>query len=172
MADNRPEFIEHDPTQLPAHLGLLIQQGRWVLWRYERDAKGKWTKVPYQPSGMKAENNNPNSWTSHQLAADTLRGSNGSFNGLGACLKDSEIAAFDLDKCRDPITGEVHPWAEQLVRDCNSYCEISVSGTGLRIIGLATGERFTGSLRMPSQEWELKFIARLLATLLSRAGFT
>ena len=37
--------------------------------------------------------------------------------------------------CRDPITGKIDPWAADLVERVASYTEITVSGTGLRIIG-------------------------------------
>jgi putative DNA primase/helicase len=39
-----------------------------------------------------------------------------------------------LDRCRDPETGQIEPWALDVVRSMNSYTEVSVSGTGLHII--------------------------------------
>ncbi|MGB8897771.1 MAG: hypothetical protein WCC90_00285 [Methylocella sp.] len=55
-------------------------------------------------------------------------------------LHESEFAAFDLDDCRDPDTACIAPWAIDLFRQADSYVEVTVSGTGLRIIGLARGE--------------------------------
>ena len=55
-------------------------------------------------------------------------------------MTGTEFAAFDIDDCRDPATGEIYPWAQQLVERVNSYSEITVSCTGLRIIGLGTGQ--------------------------------
>jgi putative DNA primase/helicase len=61
-------------------------------------------------------------------------------NHIGYMLMDGEIAAFDIDKCRDPATGQIHSWAQRLIEKAGSYTEITPSGTGLRIIGYAKGE--------------------------------
>jgi putative DNA primase/helicase len=47
----------------------------------------------------------------------------------------------DIDDCRDPASGAIDPWAEKLVAKAGSYVEVTVSGTGLRIIGRATGSK-------------------------------
>jgi hypothetical protein len=39
----------------------------------------------------------------------------------------------DLDHCRNPETGEIAPWAQQLVNALHSYTEVSPSGTGVHI---------------------------------------
>jgi primase-polymerase (primpol)-like protein len=54
---------------------------------------------------------------------------------------DSEFAAFDIDNCRNPETGEIHNWARALVEKVRSYTEVTVSGSGLRIIGRASGPK-------------------------------
>jgi putative DNA primase/helicase len=59
------------------------------------------------------------------------------FDGIGLVL--FEHGAFDLDKVRDLSTGNIAPWAQELIDDSQSYAEITVSGTGLRIIGTAAG---------------------------------
>src|SRR5262249_17546062 len=59
------------------------------------------------------------------------------FDGIGFVL--FEHGAFDLDKVRDLSTGNIAPWAQKLIDDSQSYAEITVSGTGLRIIGTVTG---------------------------------
>src|SRR5262245_45260083 len=51
------------------------------------------------------------------------------------------FAAFDIDKCRNPETGEIHPWAMALVEKAASYTKITISGTGLRIIGRGDDNR-------------------------------
>src|SRR3712207_2969139 len=40
----------------------------------------------------------------------------------------------DLDKCRDPKTGELATWAEAILALAETYAEVSPSGTGLRLI--------------------------------------
>jgi len=62
-------------------------------------------------------------------------------DGIGFCLLGSPFGAFDIDDCRDVETGAVSPWAMELVQRSKSYAEITPSGTGLRIIGIAEGAR-------------------------------
>jgi primase-polymerase (primpol)-like protein len=64
----------------------------------------------------------------------------GDADGIGYALLGSDVGAIDLDKCRNPITGKVEGWAEA-VHDGQAYSEITVSGTGTRILGTATGPR-------------------------------
>ena len=63
----------------------------------------------------------------------------GKFDGIGFCLLNSGFSAFDIDDCRKPDTGEIYPWAASLVERVASYTEITVSGTGLRIVGSGNG---------------------------------
>ena len=57
------------------------------------------------------------------------------------CLLNSGIGAFDIDDCRDPETGDINPWAMELVAKAGSYTEITPSGEGLRILGYGSGEK-------------------------------
>jgi len=133
--DTKPQTVCGDLHHLPPALAPLIARPHWLLWRWEKAKDGdKWTKVPYQPDGRKAKTNDPKTWNSY----DTVMRAVAKFDGIGFCLGD-EIAAFDIDDCRDPDTGVIHPWATNLVEKVGSYTEITVSGTGLRIIGLGDG---------------------------------
>jgi len=40
----------------------------------------------------------------------------------------------DLDHCRDPQNGEVREWAQGLIDELDTYCEISASGTGFHLV--------------------------------------
>ena len=135
--DHKPETFCGDLHNLPSALASLIGRPNWVLWRWEKP-KDKFTKVPYQPNGRKARNNDPKTWNSYDVVLEALTSYSkavADFDGIGFCLFNSDIAAFDIDHCRDPITGEIDPWAADLVERVGSYTEITVSGTGLRIIG-------------------------------------
>jgi hypothetical protein len=58
-------------------------------------------------------------------------------------LKDSDLAAADLDHVRDAITGELIDWAKRMVTEAEKrglYIEVTVSGSGLRFIGLSQGD--------------------------------
>ena len=128
-SDTRP-----GKAALDAALAPLIAKRHWVKWKYKTLKSGKLTKVPYQCNGYPAATDNPRTWTTYDAvvrAADK-------FDGDGFVLTDSGLGAFDIDKCRDPATGNIHPWAQALVERCNSYAEITPSGTGLRIIGTSS----------------------------------
>jgi hypothetical protein len=66
--------------------------------------------------------------------------------GLGFCLTRAEDTPFtfnDYDKCHDPATGVVTPWALALVQRLNTFTEISPSGRGLHqvVLGKKPGPR-------------------------------
>ncbi len=44
------------------------------------------------------------------------------------------LVYVDIDHCRDKNSGNVEPWAEEIVTALDTYTEASPSGTGLRII--------------------------------------
>ena len=61
-------------------------------------------------------------------------------DGTGLVLTGlAEVAALDLDNCRDPETGRIAPWAHALCERAQSYTEITPSRRGLRIVGIAAG---------------------------------
>jgi hypothetical protein len=135
-ASIKPNSFQGDLYHLPPALAPLIALPHWVLWRWEKP-KDKWTKVPFQPNGRKAKNNDPKTWSSYEDVVAVMD----KFDGIGFCLLGGNIAAFDIDHCRKPDTGEIDPWATGLVERTGSYTEITVSGTGLRIIGEGRGSR-------------------------------
>jgi hypothetical protein len=117
-----------------------------VIWRWElrsrKNGVGTWTKPPYQCSNLKtaAKSNDPNTWGTYEAAIAAVAA--GLADGIGFMLKDSEVAAADLDHVRDAQTGELIGWAERLCVEAAQlglYREVTVSGRGLRFIGLAQG---------------------------------
>ena len=55
------------------------------------------------------------------------------FAGVGFVLTEEDgFTGIDLDKCRDPVTGKLDLWAEDIVALGETYFEVSPSGTGLR----------------------------------------
>jgi len=117
-----------DPLpELPAFLKGI---NNWVRWKLEPSADGKPTKVPYRLDGRKAASTRPEDWTDYHRAV------------AGAVLDDKQgvgfvvnggIVGFDLDGCRNPQTGELAPWAEQIIDALESYTEITPSQTGARV---------------------------------------
>lgn len=137
----KPRSLQGDLRRLPAALANLVEQPRWVVWRWELDARRtRWTKVPYQPASTHrhAKANDPSTWSAHGAAVDVV--DQGYADGIGYQLKDGEVGAFDLDDCRDPENGKIASWAWTLIDAARSYTEVTVSGTGIRIIGTAQGD--------------------------------
>lgn len=106
---------------------------QWVLYRLE-ERNGKLTKVPYSPRSpeTRASSTDRRTWGSLREARECLE--LGGFDGLGFVLTPEDpFSAADLDGCVDPETGEIEPWAQEIVEELDSYTEISPSGTGLHI---------------------------------------
>src|SRR5215218_7106943 len=93
---------------------------QFVCWRYE-ERDGKETKVPYSPlTGERASSTNPASWTSYEEAVAAYRERN--YGGIGFVFtKGDPYCGVDLDGCLDSVTGEIEPWAQDVVRDLDSY---------------------------------------------------
>jgi hypothetical protein len=141
----KPRTYVADLTKLPKALERFLGLRRWVVWRWEKRVNNKtgevkWTKPPYQcrlPRKL-AKSNDPSTWGTYEEALAALAAGLG--EGIGIMLKDSEIAAVDLDHVRNAETGELLDWAEALYREADRfglYVEVTVSGEGLRFIGLS-----------------------------------
>lgn len=122
----------------------LKSRRQWVVWRYVEDvdpATGEvnWDKPPVNATtGSLASSTNRKTWCSFERAWEAYDG--GAYDGVGFALDEGKaddeglvIVAIDLDKCRDPVTGAIEPWALDVIRTLNSYTEVSPSGRGIRI---------------------------------------
>ena len=89
-------------------------------------------KHPKNPrSGKNALTNIPSTWGSFDEALAGLKRDEGL--GMGFVFNNNGILGIDLDDCRDPQTGEVHPEAMKIIKAVNSFTEVSPSGTGIHI---------------------------------------
>ena len=125
---------------IPACLEPLVREARWLVWRRERSG-GRLTKVPYRadrPSSH-ASCKEPATWCSLDTAMRAY--TEGGVDGIAFALMGSNIVAFDLDHCRDAISGTLHNWAERLVERCGSYVEITPSREGIRILGTGSDRK-------------------------------
>jgi hypothetical protein len=84
----------------------------------------------------------PETWASFDDAAAAYK--RGGFDGVGFVLGDG-FAGVDLDNCRNPDSGEIAPWAMEIICWVDSYAEVSPSETGVKIIC-----RVTDASRLPS----------------------
>ena len=144
-----PSLMNNNGAELPKALDPLTKEENWVIWKFKTNKNGKTTKVPYQaarPDKM-AKSTDPSTWGAYEVAvaaAEEIKA-----DGVGFCLLNSGIGAFDLDDCRDKETGVVDAWAQELVARAGSYAEVTVSGTGLRIIGRASGAKIHRKQKVP-----------------------
>ena len=108
---------------------------QWVLWKYvERD--GRSTKVPFQTSGRQAASDRPKTWTDFGTATAAYR--KGGYEGIGYVFAgDDDFYGVDLDACRNPDTGELTPWAREIVVALDTYTEVSPSGYGVKAVARA-----------------------------------
>lgn len=122
---------------LPTALRPLTEQPRWVGWRWivRNGKQDKPLFRAYSPT-QHASTQDPTSWAPFRSALEALQAQR--VDGIGYVVRDDAVHIFiDLDDCRNPQTGELEPWAQQMVEEADSYTEITPSGCGIRIIGHA-----------------------------------
>ena len=124
----------------------LREKKLWVCWRLE-DRDGKRTKVPYDPcSGQRARTNDSRCWAYFE---DAVREAH-LYSGIGIVLQEG-LCGVDLDHCRDPRTGDIEPWAREIIEKLDSYAEASPSGSGVHILlwgRLPAGRRRRGKVEV------------------------
>jgi hypothetical protein len=74
------------------------------------------------------------------------------YQGLGFVFTEEDpYVGVDLDDCRDPHSGEIAPWALEIIRELDSYTEVSPSGTGMHVLlrgELPKGRNRKGKIEM------------------------
>ena len=121
--------------KIPGEMRRLPQ---WICWQLKdvTDGKGgkKQTKVPFRTDGKPASTTNPKDWVTFDAGVSALLMSD-KFSGIGFVFtRDSGFVGIDLDKCRDPDTGETEEWARAILNELGSYTELSQSGRGWHAI--------------------------------------
>ena len=109
---------------------------RYCVWRAVKKHDGTVAKVPYTPTGGKGSTSDKATWCRLGEAVEAFKAGTFKFTGIGIHLLGQErLAVIDLDRCRDPDTGELEDWAQEIVERAGSYTEVSPSGTGVHVIG-------------------------------------
>ncbi len=124
----RPAFIPlPDASAFPPE---LLPLRHWVAYDLvERD--GKWTKIPINPrTGAYATTTNASTWGTFEEAR--VRAARDAI-GVGFILAPP-FFGFDLDGClRDGVPS---PMAMSVLGELSTYAETSISGTGVKGIGI------------------------------------
>jgi len=103
----------------------MRRAGRWVTHR---------AKVPITPFGAFARVNDPATWADYATARRAA--DRPGIDGVGFVLDGDGIACIDLDHCLDG--DQLAPWAQDILDRCPpTYVEVSPSGRGLHVFGLA-----------------------------------
>lgn len=140
--------MDLNPNGIPEE---LKKSPNWVNWTIEvRD--GKRVKIPLNPkTGGQAQSNNPSTWGSYDEAVRRWKEcENGGIEGIGFVLSNG-YSGVDLDHCRNAETGEVKPWAKQIIANLRSYTEVTPSREGIRVWTrgkLPPGRRKKGDIEM------------------------
>ncbi len=115
MLDNIPEEMR--------------RRRQWVTWKLEERGK-----VPYIAGGVgKASSTDLTTWRTFEEAVEDVK--KGRRDGVGFVFSSGDpFAGVDLDKCRNPETGELEEWAAKIVKHLGGYAEASPSGTGVHVI--------------------------------------
>jgi primase-polymerase (primpol)-like protein len=122
----------NNPTNIPQP---VRDRPQWVAWKYIPDPnRPKPQKVPYDPTtGEAAKPNDPTTWGTFKQTVDLYRSQR--LDGLGYVFTgDDSFTGVDLDNCRDPDTGVIAAWAQEIIDAHQSYSEVSPSGTGVHIL--------------------------------------
>ena len=116
----------------------LKEFDQWVVWES--------TKIPINARiGNKAEVDNPSTWSTFEVVREAVL--SGKYKGVGFVLtEDDPYTIIDLDHVIDLETGEISPWAQDIIDRMSSYTEVSQSGTGIHIIikGKKPGDKCKG----------------------------
>ena len=113
--------------QLPSK---LKKRPHFCNWKKEQRNE-RMTKVPYRTNGKRANPTDPQSFTDF----DAVCAVQDSYDGIGIGIF-GDLFAIDMDHC--VTDGIVSAMAQNIIDTMNCYTEYSPSGTGVRIIGLAS----------------------------------
>lgn len=116
---------------------------RWIGWRFAwKRQDEKWSKIPVDPHQAcrkAAKTNDPATWADYAAALAAInaaaKSDPGAADGLGFVFHGDGLFGLDIDGCRDPVTGEVSPFARRLIDQFATYTEVSPSGMGVKLLG-------------------------------------
>jgi hypothetical protein len=137
----KPVTHQGDLAELPRALAPLIERPQWCIWRWTQKNGGGWQKPPFMATQPQrhASMNDPSTWSDYSTALAAVQAGKG--DGITYVLTaDDPFAAIDLDHCRHVDTHSIDVWAQNFLDVArNSYSEVTPSGDGIRIWGLANG---------------------------------
>ena len=105
----------------------------WYNWGIPTEER---EKRPYNPKPFIAAK--PNDPATCGKLHDAIKNvSTGKAKGIGYLFTGNGLCGIDLDHAIDPQTGNIVPWAKEILSELDTYTEISPSGSGFHIIAKA-----------------------------------
>ena len=145
LTADRPPAHKIDVSGIPKSLKMIP---RWVCWAWKRNGH-KWTKIPKnarQPH-KNASVKDPSTWSDFATAVQAAQKHK---LGIGFVFDGGGLVGIDLDDCRDPDTGNLFGWAQDIVDHLATYTEVSPSQTGVKLFALGElPERFEKKFERP-----------------------
>jgi putative DNA primase/helicase len=116
--------------------GQLAERPQWVCWRLETRGDRP-TKVPYTPgTERRASSTDLMTWRTFSEALEAYEAGEPPYDGIGFVFCSADpFVGIDLDDCRNPRTGEVEAWAQNIIDTfaAEGYVEVSPSGKGVHV---------------------------------------
>lgn len=115
----------------------LKERVQWVVWRRVERIADKPTKVLYNAkTGAPASSTDESTWSTFTAALHAYETSQTvsrrPWDGIGFVVTaEDEFIGVDLDHCFED--GQLKHWAKSVVKQLDSYTEVSPSGEGLRV---------------------------------------
>lgn len=127
IADTTEKNKRFDVGEIPAE---LRERDQWICWRL---SDGK--KLPINATTLRnASSTDPATWTTFDKSLESFRKNQKTLSGIGFVFSaEDPFCGVDLDGCRDPKTGIVAQWANDIIQRIGSYAEVSPSETGVKI---------------------------------------
>jgi primase-polymerase (primpol)-like protein len=123
-----------------------------VIWRLIlKPGQSKPVKIPYNPvTGRAASTADLTTWGTFEQAVAAYQ--RGGYLGLGFVFSEADpFCGIDLDHVRDAVTGELIPEAVDILKELDSYTEVSPSGTGVHVI--IEGKMPVGAWKKSTLPW-------------------
>ncbi|MGC1864394.1 MAG: DUF5906 domain-containing protein [Methylocystis sp.] len=128
-----PNTTEQGPAAYPDTLDALKEHPLWVFWR-NVDVAGRKTKLPYNSRNESlAKSDDPSTWNDWAWTARVAKKYNNQIGVVFGTVGELHLAGVDLDSCRNPRSGELEPWAKEVIERLGSYAEVSPSKTGVKV---------------------------------------
>lgn len=94
------------------------------------------TKIPYTINNTPASSTDPDTWSTYDDVAMALDNGSNRFDGYGIIFKpDQRLVGIDIDHCMmdGKIQHEQKKVIEKLIKEADTYTEVSPSGEGLHL---------------------------------------